>query len=369
MMHNFYKAIFLLQLFAGALFAPAKAQVQPIRALWGFEPEAQTPPAEAVATLQELGANAVFMSHAAPPMLQALRAANIKVYTTLNVFGDPSVWKRHPNLRPFNSNGQPLAATAGNGICPTQRWHWPRILRNLSQKMDGGYDGIWLDFLRFSGHWEESRPQLEHTCFCDSTLADFSRATGIAIPENFDLPASANGTDSVRNKTPAQKADKAAWILSHHRREWRNYLVSVITDFAGRAKAQMAAKPQIVLGIFTVPWQRDEFGFAILDYFGQDYRKLREHIDIFSPMLYHELCRRETEWVSRFVDYAAAETQKPVLPVIQCDFGPEHRVSDDEFAGAILNALDTPSHGVIIFNYKALVEAKQARILAPAWQQ
>jgi hypothetical protein len=60
--------------------------------------------------------------------------------------------------------------------------------------------------------------------------------------------------------------------------------------------------------------------------------------------------------------------KKPVLPIIQCEFDQEHRVSDDEFAGAILNALDAPSQGVIIFNYKALAAAKQARILSSAWR-
>ena len=142
----------------------------------------------------------------------------------------------------------------------------------------------------------------------------------------------------------------------------------MIADFAARAKAQFSAKPHLTLGAFVVPWQREEFGYAMLDHFGQDYRKLQEHIDIFSPMLYHELCGRNTEWVARFTDYLAAETKKPVLPIIQCDLGAEHRVSDDELAGAILNALDAPSQGVIIFNYKALLEAKQTRILTSAWQ-
>jgi hypothetical protein len=344
------------------------AGAQPIRALWGYEPDRSSSAQDAVETLQDLGANAVFMSKVTPQLLQALHAANIKVYATLNVFGDNSVWTRYPQLRPMNSNGNLLAAKPGNGICPTQRWYWPRILRELQQKIDSGYDGVWLDFIRFSGHWEEGRPQLQHTCFCDSSLADFSRFTGILIPDSLKgRGATANGDEASAASSP-QNAAMAAWILSHHRREWRNYLTSVIADFTARAKAQMAAKTQLVLGAFMVPWQREEFGLAMLDYLGQDYRKLREHIDIFSPMLYHELCNRDTDWVARFADYTAAETKKPVLPIIQCDIGEKHRVSDDEFAAVILNALDAPSQGVIIFNYTALVEAKQLRILTSAWQ-
>ncbi len=362
---------FVPLLLAGFFWTPAAAVfAQPLRALWGYEPDSQATPQEAAVALQDFGANAVFMNNALPQLIQALHAADIKVYTTLNVFGDNSVWTRHPQLRPINSNGDPLAAKAGNGICPTQRWYWPRILRALQQKMDSGYDGVWLDFIRFSGHWEERRPQLQYTCFCDSTLADFSRVTGIAIPSELAQappPAKVNESSTAAPAHP-RNAAQAAWILSHHRREWRNYISGVITSFAAKAKAQLAAKPAMVLGAFVVPWQRDEFGLAMLDHFGQDYRKLREHIDIFSPMLYHELCGRDTEWVARFVDYTAAETKRTVLPIIQCELGQEHRVSDDEFAGAILNALDAPSHGVIIFNHKALVEAKQLRILNSAWQ-
>jgi len=359
-------------LLAGLLHALLAPQLgaQPIRALWGYEVSAQTPAKEAVEALQDLGANAVFMDEAPQSLLLALHAANIKVYTTINVFGDYSAWKRYPELQPVTSAGALMPARAGAGICPTQRWYWPRLLRALQQKAESGYDGIWLDFLRFGGHWEETRPQLEHLCFCDSTLADFTRATGIALPQDREEPhALAHSSDSSAVSDPyAHNAAHAAWILSHHRREWRAYMSNVIAAFAARAKAQLAAKPQIVLGAFVVPWQREEYGMAMLDYFGQDYRKLREYIDIFSPMLYHELCGRDTDWVARFVDYTAAETKKPVLPIVQCELGKEHRVSDDEFAGAILSALDAPSQGVIIFNYKALVEGKQLRILTPAWQ-
>ena len=351
------------------LFSATSAWAQPIRALWGYAPETRATLQETVTALKDFGANAVFMNDATPQLMQALRAANIKVYTTLNVFGDHSVWARYPQLRPITSNGYPLATKAGSGICPTQRWYWPRLLRALAQKIDSGYDGVWLDFIRFSGHWEDARPQLEHTCFCDSTLVDFCRATGLVFPEHLENHDSlANGTEGKTVAPYAPNAAKAAWILSHHRREWRNYLANVITAFAARAKAQMASKPHLVLGAFVVPWQREEFGFAIIDHLGQDYRKLREHVDIFSPMLYHELSGRQTNWIARFVEYTAAETQKPVLPIVQCDLGKEHRVTDDEFAGAILNALDTPSQGVIIFHYPALVEGKQLRILTSAWE-
>jgi hypothetical protein len=345
-------------------------EAQPTRALWGFEAtgafggSAQ----ETVAALHDLGANAVFSNNLAPELLRGLRAANIKVYATINVFGEQSLWKRHPILRPMNNNGEVLALQPGNGICPTQRWYWPRVLRNLSQRAEAGYDGVWLDFIRFSGHWEQAKPKLERVCFCDSTLADFSRATGIAFPANLPAPALNAPPDSSRSLGP-DNAAKAAWILAHHRSAWRNYLGTVIASFVQQAKEALIKKNAgATLGLFVVPWQREEFNFAMVEVLGQDYRKLKEHADVFSPMLYHELCGREVDWIARFVEYTAKETGKPVWPIIQSDLGKEHRVSDDAFAAAVLSALDPPSQGVIIFNYKTLLEAKQTRILGSSWR-
>lgn len=342
---------------------------QPTRALWGFEATGAFggTPQETVAALHELGANAVFSNKLSPELLRALQAANIKVYTTVNVFGDHTLWKRYPHLRPMTSEGELLAPEQGHGLCPTQRWYWPRVLRVLGQRLDAGYDGVWLDFIRFSGFWEEARPKLERTCFCDSTLADFSRTTGIAFPAELP-PASLNASADSTHARDWDNAAKAAWILANHRSAWRSYTSNVIADFVRQAKETLVKKnANATLGLFVVPWQRDEFNAAILEVLSQDYRKLREHADVFSPMLYHELCSREVEWIARFVVYTARETSKPVWPIIQSDLGKEHRVSDDTFAAAVLSALDPPSQGVIIFNHKALLEAKQTRILGSLW--
>ncbi|MEK7728753.1 MAG: hypothetical protein AAB354_10100 [candidate division KSB1 bacterium] len=349
---------------------PNTVAAQPTRALYGFEATGMFGGTgeETVTALQDLGANAVFSNNLSPELLRSLHTANIKVYATINVFGEHALWKRHPNLRPMNSNGEELEAKPGNGICPTQRWYWPRVLRNIAQRAEAGYDGVWLDFIRFSGYWELPKPKLERVCFCDSTLVDFSRATGIVFPENLPAPTLSAPADSARVRD-LDNAAKAAWILAHHRSAWRNYLGNVIADFARQAKETLAKKnAPVTLGMFVVPWQREEYNFAMVEVLGQDYRKLREHVEVFSPMLYHELAGREVDWIARFVEYAAKETGKLVWPIIQCDLGAEHRVSDDTFAAAVLSALDAPSQGVIIFNHKALLDAKQTRILGSSWR-
>lgn len=350
------------------LLKPVAAQ--PLRALWGFEAAGVFggTPRETVEALRELGANAIFSNTLSPELLRALRSENVKVFTTVNVFGDQSLWRRYPQLRPMNSDGRLLEPKAGQGICPSQRWFWPRLLRTIAQYSDAGYDGVWLDFIRFSGYWEQIQPKLERTCFCDSSLADFARVTDITFPEDLLDKALEAGRDTTQTGN-WKNAAKAAWILANHRAAWRNYNSYVITSFTRQAKETITKRnSNALLGLFLVPWQRGEFGDAIVDVLGQDYRKLSEHADVFSPMLYYELCGHEVEWIAPLVEYTARETGKPVWPIIQCDLGEDHRVSDDTFAAAVLSAGDPPSLGMIIFNHKALVAAKQTRILGSLWR-
>ena len=93
-LRNAFRACLLAELWLAIILSPSFAQST--RALWGYEPELASSPQEAITSLQELGANAVFMNNVTPQLLQALRAANIKVYTSLNVFGDNSTWARYP---------------------------------------------------------------------------------------------------------------------------------------------------------------------------------------------------------------------------------------------------------------------------------
>jgi hypothetical protein len=360
------------------LWACSLSSAQPVHALWGFTADGpfSGTPEQTVTALRYNAINAVFADKMEVALLQKLKAAGLRVFATIQVFGDHSVWKTHPQLRPINSSGVPVPARYGSGFCPTQRWYWPAIIRRVSQKLSAGYDGVWLDFIRFGGLWEQPNPQLEQLCFCDSTLADFSKITGIAIPDSVwqadslsmhdSLHISA-GADSVLAKQRAT-ARKAEWILTNHRNEWTHYKTGVITEFVRQAKAVVAKKPGARLGVFTVPWRRNEYGDAIVQRIGQDYKALAEHVDVISPMLYHELCGRPVEWISGFVKYAARLTSKPVWPIIQSELGEEHRLSDEEFAAAVLTALDPPSQGLIVFRQQPLLDAKQLPVLRAAWQ-
>jgi len=351
---------------------------QQIHALWGFTPDGPFSGSsqQTIAALKDNAINAVFVDRLDLALMKTLRASGIKVFSTVQVFGDHSLWKTYPQLRPMNREGELAPAKYGSGICPTQRWYWPTILQKISRKASAGYDGVWLDFIRFGSLWEEPNPRLQQLCFCDSTLADFSKVTGITIPEQVveadTLAANVHNhhsenADTIRTR-PMTSAEKAEWILSNHLVEWAKYKTGVITDFVKLAKEEIAKRPEKLLGIFSVPWRRNEFGDAIITVIGQDYAALREHVDVFSPMLYHELCSRPLTWINSFVKHTSNLTKKPVWPIIQTDLGKDHQVTDEEFANAVLNALDPPSKGVIIFRQQTLIEAKQLPTLRAVWK-
>jgi len=371
-----------LHLLAWLIFIPAATPsflfAQQIHALWGFTADGPFSGStqQTIAALKDNAINAVFVDRLDPALMKTLRASGIKIFSTVQVFGDHSLWKTYPQLRPVNREGELAPAKYGSGICPTQRWYWPTILQKISRKAGAGYDGVWLDFIRFGSFWEEPNPRLQQLCFCDSTLADFSKVTGIAIPaqvaEADTLAADeqnhhSENADTIRMR-PMTTAEKAEWILSNHSVEWTKYKTGVITDFVKLAKEEIAKRPEKVLGIFSVPWRRNEFGDAIVTVIGQDYAALRDHVDVFSPMLYHELCGRPLSWIGSFVKHTSNLIKKPVWPIIQTDLGKDHLVTDEEFATAVLNALDPPSKGVIIFRQQTLIEAKQLPTLRAVWK-
>ncbi len=376
-LHMLWGLVFIFAVDPSHLFA------QQIHALSGFTPDEPFggSPQHTIAALKDNAINAVFVDRMDPALIKTLRASGIKVFTTVQVFGDHSLWKTHPQLRPVNRAGELAPAKYGSGICPTQRWYWPTILQKISRKASAGYDGVWLDFIRFGSFWEEPNPRLQQLCFCDSTLADFAKVSGIAIPEQIAEPDTlvadtlaanvqnhnSENADTIRTR-PMTIAEKAEWILSNHLAEWTKYKTGVITDFVKLAKEEIAKRPGKLLGIFSVPWRRNEFGDAIVTVIGQDYAALRDYVDVFSPMLYHELCGRPLTWIGSFVKHTSNLTKKPVWPIIQTDLGKDHLVTDEEFATAVLNALDPPSKGVIIFRQQTLIEAKQLPTLRAVWK-
>ena len=317
------------------------------KSLYGFSPKfapfvGQTPD-EQVALLQSWGNTVVFGGYQSAQFVDAAHQAGLKVFAEFGCFVGPKWWSKVSASRPITAEGEPLQADERYyGVNPTE----PGVRRDQLAALESllnryQIDGVWLDFIRWPCHWEVRDPYLPRTSFDPATLAHFSQETGIDLPQG-DVP------------TVAKR------VLERHEAEWTNWRCAQITSWVAEAKAVLQrVRPGAILGLFGVPWRLADRDRAILNVIGQDYHALGEHVDIFSPMVYHLMCGYPPDWIGDVTKEVHALSGKPVWPIIQSIDEPE-ALSAEEYGQALDVALrSSASEGVLVFNMEgALPEAK-----------
>ncbi|MFA6316889.1 MAG: hypothetical protein WC943_05670 [Elusimicrobiota bacterium] len=313
--------------------------------LYGFNPKAKTfqgmNPAQVSRTLASWGVNAVWGGYESPELRKSLRGRGIRVFAELAAFVGEKHWRDTAGGRPVNEAGEPIRKVRWYaGVCPNQEWRRRGIVKaaaNLAAKHE--LDGVWLDFIRYPGHWEVPHPRLEETCFCPACLSKFSEETTINAPRRF----------STRQK--------AAWILANHREEWTQFKTASIASLAAEVRQAVKAKaPNALVGYFAVPWQRSERRGAILTILGQDHRLLGPSVDVVSPMAYHGLVEKPAFWITEASEAVKADSGKPVWPIVFVG-DKEHPLSAEELRTAADAAWQAGSGGLILFDFSKLEAA------------
>lgn len=318
--------------------------------LYGFSPElppfAGKAPVEQAALLRAWGNTVVFGGYRDPAFVDAAHRAGLKVYAEYGCFVGQRWWKEVPDSRPVTASGALLQPEGGyHGVNPSvpavRREQLAALERLLA---DHEIDGVWLDFIRWPCHWEVPDPDLPRTSFDAGTVARFCRDTGIALPAG-DAPALARA------------------IRDGHAAAWAAWRCEQVTSWVAAARAVVdRVRPGATLGLFGVPWRRDDREGAILTVIGQDYRALADAgVDVFSPMVYHRMCGYGPVWVGEVTAAIHARTGKPVWPIVQSVDIPVP-LSAEEYGEVLDVALQHPaSDGVLVFTMQgALDEAKLA---------
>ena len=265
--------------------------------------------------------------------------AGRSVFLTLNVFGGREGWKNFPDAQPVQANGEYLEPDLG-GMCPSHEgWRRNRLdlLKSWLEKYHGtpGIAGVWLDFIRYPGRWEQEQPNIPDTCYCPRCLSKFQTDSGIRI---------ADGVHTI--------AEKAVWIHDNARLPWMSWKKEQITSFAREAKqliGQFTENRRILLGAFLVPWRKAEHNGALSFHLAQDAKLLASSIDIFSPMAYHGMVQRPVAWVGEITDYFAEITGQAIWPIIQAE-----KVGVEEF-GQVVQSLSRPSaQGSLVYTFNAM---------------
>ena len=317
-----------------------------IHALYGFSPRLSPfqglSAKEIVALLRDWGVHAIFGGYEDAAFVDAAHAAGLQVFAEFGCFVGERWWEKYLESRPVTADGQLMPKQGWYaGVIPTLPAIRRELLANLGKLVvEKNVDGVWLDFIRWPTRWESPNPTLYQTSFDPQTLQFFQQDSGVRISRELE-----------------NAKDIAAWILAERADAWRAWKCEQITSFVRQAaEVVKTARPPCLLGLFSVPWRRDDFDGAIIRIMGQDIAALAAYVDVFSPMVYHRLCGQPVSWIGAVTEHVHALSRKPVWPIIQTMSEPDE-LSATEFGAAIEVALGTPaSSGVILFTLKAVLE-------------
>jgi len=333
----------ILEAVAGLSWGQHLSTSVPIRGVYG-NPQ---PFWEKGIKLSELGVNAIFVHSGAitQDMITRARADGLMVFAEFATLNGKNYVDEHPEAWAINQDGKKVeAASWFMGVCPTEpgfRQYRMDQLRDLLTQYN--LDGVWMDYVHWHAQFEEPEPILPETCFSDHCLTNFSQASGIKIPAG-------------------STAEQAQWILTNHEKPWRDWRCQVIKDWATEMKSILREiRPQALLGLYHCPWNDQEFNGARRRILGLDYDLLRETIDVFSPMVYHERMGREPAWVEENINWFCqridiTEGEYPkVWPIVQAHNDPGI-VSADEFETVLRGGLTGEASGVMMFTTHAVAQ-------------
>ena len=297
--------------------------------------------------LGSLGINAVFVRHKVitSELMYRARAQGLQVFAEFATLNGKGYVEEHPEAWAIDEKGERVQpASWFMGVCPTDpgfRQYRFDELRTLLQSHP--VDGVWMDYVHWHAQFEEPQPILPETCFCNHCLDTFSKDSGINLPGG-DIPS------------------KARWILGNHDPAWRDWRCRVILEWAVEMKLIMREfRPEALLGLYHCPWDDVEFDGARRRILGLDYDLLRDTIDVFSPMVYHERMGRDPDWVRDNLEWLGDRLQvkggsfPQMWPIVQAQ-NKSRVISPDEFETVLRHGLSGASSGVMMFTANSIAE-------------
>lgn len=348
------RSLFVCLLVAGALLAglaqadekQAQRPQLAVRGIYGGVPTTLMVDGK---TLPGSGVDGVWLGERSitPARFQALKKQGARVFAEFNTLHRAEYLKEHPDAAPVGADGLRAEAPHGwQGICPTheayRRWRMDAFRRLLTEH---ALDGVWLDYHHAHASWERAEPALPDTCFCSHCLKQFQKDTQV----------------DLKGLTPAQAAIR---LLGPERKAWVAWRCAIFTDWVREFRSiRDATRPQALLGSFHCPWSDDERDGALRAKLGIDLRAQQEHLDVFSPMLYHARfghasdpawISRQTAWLGSFLakeDMTAAKTR--IWPIVQLrDWG--EPVPPQQVEAVLDHGTRPPATGVMVFAWGGL---------------
>lgn len=288
---------------------------------------------------------------------RALKDRGIAYFAVLNICFDPAFAARHPELLPVDQFG--LRAEMQDwyiGLPPDREenlWHKIGLLEHAVAALEP--DGVHLGFVRWPGFWETwlpdvRRSQMPDYCYSKISLGAFAAATGATV--SLDDPAQA-----------------ASEIAQRYRPEWRDWKCDVTVAAIRRIRRALEKiQPNLEISINTLPFFRADFDNAVEEVFGQDIARLRDVVDVFEVMAYHQILGRDAEWpaaVSSDIRARACKTTVCTLQTRPLYLQGMHAGRDrsetldaGEFCRAIDSVEKSDVDGVCVFTFTDLLDLR-----------
>jgi hypothetical protein len=276
----------LLALSATALPEPPRRPGIAIRGIYGGVP---TQIFNRGQSLADYGVNGIWIGSGSVTResVEGLKAKSpgVKVFAEFNTMHEASYLKEHPDARPVGPDGRVAPPPDGwQGVCPShpgyRRYRMEAFRRTLRA---APIDGIWLDYHHAQASWEQARPNLPDTCFCDRCLSTFAESTGIVIPD-------------------ASTAERARRLLGPDRSAWVRWRCGVFTDWVREFRRILdRERPGALLGTFHCPWSESEYDHALREKLAIDLEAQAPYLDVLSIMPYHARFGHSMDpaWISR----------------------------------------------------------------------
>ena len=275
--------------------------------------------------------------------------ANIKKALIFPVFFDKEYLESNPKDYSITNFGRKAFHDWSHFACPTSSMYFEKKKNELKELLfEIRPDMIAFDFIRFFVFWEKIYPdisfdQIEDGCYCSRCLDLFSSFSKLG----------------KHNLNPQ-------WIKKNAIEQWAEWKCMIIENVVKElVLVTRNYDKNIPIMIKTIPWKVEMFNQGIKSITGQDIVKLKDYVDIISPMTYSFMIKQPASYIHDITKEIFLSTKKPTIPCIQIEKCYRNEdINHEEFNTMIINGLKSPSDGIILFHYDTLKSnMKKAELL------